>query len=961
MNKVLSFLFLQFIAVCSFAQLTQPNLSSPPDNATEVNTSPSIYVTGGQGDSVQVEIAENNSFTNSKTFTNEKSGFGTFIYLKKLKLNTTYYWRARTITSTNSSNWTNSRKFTTVTRYRGLNPSGDALNRTGSEIYLATATLFGYDSAEFQIDTTANFNSSALLKRKIEEVDSLRFLEIHETGLNFGQVYYWRVRAIKGNTKTTWSDTLKFSFIDSIGLRFPAPTYTSSTQVTFQWSKGNEQDPFQVQLDTNADFSTILLDTIAAEGTKRFEADPFTLKELNYGTTYYYRVRSFNETDTMRWTSSSFITDDFGFSDPPNMDAFPDPKVTAKARRTIEGSTGIELQFDTLQDFSSPEFTVLHYVDEDTVIQDLLWGETYYVRARTYHAKDTSNWGRVRTINVSPFPNTFYPYNNWTDIAVNDSMFFGDMDGVNGYQIQIAVEGDYTNKLFLDTVMKDTGAAFYYYIKGLTFKYNTRYEWKIRGWHSRDTSEWSNSKPFTTIVSPTLSRPFNSDFLGTPAEVKLEWEPIRGNPTFQVYLDTSSLFNSSVLLDTVVSGNELDLKDLLFRPLYHWKVRIVTANDTSAWSDTWVFKVLPVRLNSPRNNLTNVTLFSLDWNSISGTNGYILQVDSFEDFRAPLELTDTVKNSFFHFFTETPDYIQFNTKYFWRVKLYHSKDTSEWSAVWNFTTRPRLAPKLVAPADSSEEIAIFPFLRWESYSGASSYAVELSTNADFTSPTKQVATGTSLRVNLTPNERYYWRVRGRNSDGNEFHDWSESWTFTTTDTIPTPSLINPSNGSIGVAKNVQFRWSKDDAASSYLVEVSTDSLFNTKFTRTISSTVVIFNQLENEQTYFWRVRTNSPGISSAWSEVWKFTTASSASVDQVSSNTLLVYPNPASDMLVIDGNGKSFTLIAITDATGKIVSTFDEGKQLKQHHINLSSFTPGMYTIETMVDDKRSYLRFIKK
>lgn len=960
MKKVLALSLLFFTAALSFAQLTQPKLSSPPDNATDVNTGLAFYMTGGQGDSVEVEIAENSSFSNAQKFTNVKSGFGAFVYGRKLKLNTTYYWRARTFTSSNSSNWTTSRKFTTNTRYKGLNPSGDALNRTGSQIFLATAPLFGYDSAEFQIDTNSSFNSSARLIRKVKEVDSLWYIEINENALQFGTIYYWRVRAVNGNTTTDWSDTLKFSFIDSIGLLHPAPTYTSSTQVTFQWSKGNERDPFQVQLDTNSDFSTILLDTIATDGTRRFEADPFTLKELDYGTTYYYRVRTFNSADTTQWTTSSFITDDYGFSDPPNMSSFPDPTTTTKARRKIEGSIAIELQFDTLQDFSSPELTTLTYVGEDTTIQNLLWGQKYYVRARTYHAKDTSSWGRIREINVTPFPTSYYPFNNWKDISPKDSMTFDNMDGLLAYQIQVAVDGDYSNAMFLDTVMLDTLNGFHYNIKGLTFRYNTSYEWRIRGWHSKDTSEWSNSKPFTTIVSPTLSRPFNSDFLGTQAEVTLKWESIKHNPMFQVYLDTTSSFNSPLLLDTVLSGTELDLKDLLFRPLYHWKVRIVTSNDTSAWSDTWVFKVLPVRLNSPKNNLKNVTLFSLDWNSIQGTDGYILQVDSFDDFRAPLELADTVRNSFFHFFDETPTYIQFNTQYFWRVKLYHDNDTSDWSAIWNFTTRPRLSPKLVSPSDSSEEVAIFPVLQWQPYSGANSYAVEVSKDPEFNNASKEVASSTSIRVNLEANERYYWRVRGRNSNGNEFNDWSLAWTFTTTDTIPTPNLISPANESSDVSKSVQFRWSKDDAASNYLVEVSTDSNFSSSFSRTVSSTVVIFNQLENEQTYYWRVRTNSPGISSAWSEVWSFTTASSASMISSNSQEVKIYPNPTQNFLVVDGGNTSFTIRSVKDASGRSVILFDDGVKKQQHQLNINALVPGMYVLEVYKEDTVQHIKFMK-
>ena len=108
--------------------------------------------------------------------------------------------------------------------------------------------------------------------------------------------------------------------------------------------------------------------------------------------------------------------------------------------------------------------------------------------------------------------------------------------------------------------------------------------------------------------------------------------------SYQVMLDTTPAFSSPLLVDSLVDTNALAQKDLLFRPLYYWKVRAISLDDTSAWSDTWKFTVLRARLNLPRNNRTNITtdISSLDWNSIQGTNGYILQLDSFADFRNPV-------------------------------------------------------------------------------------------------------------------------------------------------------------------------------------------------------------------------------------------------------------------------------------------------------------------------------------
>jgi hypothetical protein len=943
MYRLLSFVLFLFSCFAVNAVLTTPTQQQPSDNTTGLGSSVNIYLTGSSGTEVVIEYAETSAMSNSLRIITPRTSSSVFVYIPKLKLGTSYFWRVKSRSSTDSSNWSSIRKFTTDANFLSLYPTTDILNLVGSEVHLSTYTVFGYDSILFQIDTSSSFNSNELRNTVKTDTGNIYYVTTTEKNFRYGVTYYWRARAYNATQNTNWTNVLLFSFNDSIELKYPSMAYLQPVSITFEWTSGSNSEPFQVQINTISSFNDPLIDTIASDGTRRFYPNPFTIPNLNYETTYYYRVRTFNTADTTRWSYSSFKTDGFGTSDIVTIDNWPDPTTTLKARRVIVGSLANEIQLSTASDFNTAGLQVLKYTGADTTAYDLLFGQSYYVRARPYHAKDTGNWGRTRTVTVTKYPNSYYPFNNATNVGLTDSLVLADMDGVQAYQIQVAVNGDYTNQLFLDTTLIDMGQSNYQIVKGLLYRFNTTYQWRMRAWHAKDTSDWSINQKFNTIVSPTLQLPFNSAILGTDANVNLEWQAMKGTTGYHVMLDTSASFTSPKLIDTVITENSLTQENLLFRPLYYWKVRLFTSTDTSAWSDTWKFKVLSPRLNYPSNNIKNLTLTSLDWNSIKGTKGYILEVDSLADFSKPLEYTDTVQNSFFHYFTVQPDYIEFNKKYYWRVKLFHSKDTSDWSIAWNFTTKARQAPTLVSPADSSQNISVFSTLKWAAYSGAASYAIELSENANFIGATKLTSTTTSVAVMLKAKTRYYWHVRGRNSAGQEFYDYSVTWTFTSNGGITAPILISPANAAINQPKTVVLRWNKDDNATNYRVELSNDSNFLGVYANTVAVASTTFSEIVEGTTYFWRVRTVAGSYTSPWSEKRKFTTFKTNTISSIESDKFRCYPNPASSSLTVVSNSRSIDLLRITDNLGQEITSFYP--RAAHYVIDVSQLTPGTYTL----------------
>lgn len=914
------------VAYTAHAQLATPSLHLPINNDTGVVTCPFLFIRNVplSANEIIYEYAENINMNNSTILSGNRTSSTHSVFALKLKLATDYYWRARVRNTTDSSAWTSIFKFTTGSKLTVDNPRNNIARLGSSSIDLRVHQVFGYDTVLFQIDTSTSFNSTEIRNISVPDTGTLYGVSTFQENIRYGVNYYWRARAYSGNQTTNWTDVRFFNTGDSISIKSPSPLLKQDVVTSFEFNVWNTTEPFQVQMSTSPSFASIAIDTVAANGTQNF-----SLTHLNYETTYYYRVRGVNSADSGAWSHSSFTTNGLG-TDRIISPSSTNPTFAYRNRTSIAGSDGYQLDLDTSKTFDSPVARTRYTSDGKDTVADLLFGTLYYARARPYHRKDTGDWTLTKTIGIIANTTLYFPINNQTEIGINEEPQFGTRAGIDKYQLQFSAGTTFDTTLFLDTILGGfTQFGSSNFIKGLTFKYNTNYQWRIRGWHAKDTSAWSDVQRFTTRSSPILQRPFNSDFLGNQASLYLQWQTEGAGIGYQVMLDTTPSFSSPLLVDTVVDTNALAQENLLFRPLYYWKVRVATVNDTSAWSDTWKFKVLRPRLSSPRNNRTNVTVDfnSLDWNSIQGTDGYIVEIDSFSDFRAALVLSNTVKNSFFHYIYNSADLITFKTKYYWRVKLFHAKDTSEWSDVWNFTTLPRRAPALISPSDSSEQISVLADLVWEAYTGASSYVIEYSIASDFENATQVTSATTTARVGLNPETRYYWRARSRNSDGNEFYDWSEIWTFTTNQGLPAPVLTSPVDGATELNENVTLRWNKDDNALSYRVELSTDSTFSGSFAKTVNVASASFNEVRAERTYYWRVRINAQGITSSWSPKWHFTTAKTGSIATPEADHITAYPNPSTDYIILSGFEGKPTKIELLSTSGALLQTYtNEGR-----------------------------------
>lgn len=92
----------------------------------------------------------------------------------------------------------------------------------------------------------------------------------------------------------------------------------------------------------------------------------------------------------------------------------------------------------------------------------------------------------------------------------------------------------------------------------------------------------------------------------------------------------------------------------------------------------------------------------------------------------------------------------------------------------------------------------------------------------------------------------------------------------------TVTLTSPANNVEDLLNNVNFQWDVVSGATSYEIEVATDADFNTIVIDEVATTNNFTAALNNETTYFWRVKPLNATCSGATSAVFSFSTAITA-------------------------------------------------------------------------------------
>ncbi|HRF66858.1 MAG TPA: hypothetical protein PK605_05165 [Ignavibacteria bacterium] len=145
-------------------------------------------------------------------------------------------------------------------------------------------------------------------------------------------------------------------------------------------------------------------------------------------------------------------------------------------------------------------------------------------------------------------------------------------------------------------------------------------------------------------------------------------------------------------------------------------------------------------------------------------------------------------------------------------------------------------------------------------------------------------TSPSTNVLIAKNDNTFWMSYPRGTGSLQSEQTGNSAkvrglfrfsSFTLTDAaLPSERPLTPVNNATNQPTSVTLVWNKSLLATTYRVQVSTDSLFSTLILNdsTVTDSTRLVSGLGNGVNYFWRVNGKSGIGTGAWSQVFKFTT-----------------------------------------------------------------------------------------
>ncbi len=866
--------FIAILCFQSFASINvyPPTLVAPANNA--INQMPNVLldwapVSGTYGLFYKVQVDNDSLFTNPLVYTTTYSAASA----SELKFNETYYWRVKAIDNTDSSAWSVVRSFSVINEmsFKPMNVNIWQCYLAGDSISFFPIT--GISNYEYQLDTILSFNSSFLIQ---DTLSSNSFSYIFPQTLYSSLNYYFRIRAKHNLSTSKWSEPKNIKICNDMPgspeLHTPANLSTNIpiNKVTLKWLPVADATSYIIEYAENANFTNAVVKTLATINNNIYYENNSvdTLFNLNYGTTYFWRVKAIQNNTTTLWSEAwQFTTAEAVpiLSLPLDMATDLTPSVQISwiatpnvAKYIIEYSDN--MLFTTAQ-------TTTSTTNIDT-LNNLNFGTTYYWHVKFVSGTDTSAWSVNRSFTIINMPVQLFPENNSIGAALNELVSCQGITGANKYNFLIDTANTFNSPMLIDSLLS---SATYIHVSNSC---NITFYWKVKAMHAADTSDWSPVWKFTTIdtipAAPTLLLPQDS---ATAVSILtlLKWSEIYST-MYLLELDTNELFSTSDTFFVTGGYNYLTTTPLLFDTYYYWRVKAIHNSDTSVWSDTFTYKTLDIpTLTSPVDNAADqLTTPLLEWEAINGVSDYMIEIDTDNLFATP----DTFVSS-----TNTLSLINllFGENYFWRVKALSTVDTTDWSLPFNFTILDNI--NLISPADS-DVTTLATVLTWETITGVTNYECQIDTTLNFNSSilnTMIINADLPLVQAFSIQElfgtMYYWRVRAIN--GTDTSTWSAVYCFTTEQDIV---LVLPENNATGIMPDITLMSMNIAGVYNYMFELDTADTFDsflyyfTYPTSNIPYIQSVNNELLFGTKYFWRVRGRIGTIFSNWSDIWEFTT-----------------------------------------------------------------------------------------
>jgi len=793
---------------------------------------------------------------------------------------TTYDWqvRSKSANGKDSSGWATS-SFTTLSVPPSQPPAAPS-GLTASQITADGTTLSwsgstGATSYNVQLSEREGFQGAI-------EITGVTGTSTSVTGLLAGTKYYWRVSATNAVGTSGWSASSTFT---TLSTKPAAPTSLqatniTATSVTLDWSviSGAISHAFEVATDGGFKQKDIVKSGSTNNAT-------VTVTDLLAGTKYYWRVNVTTSGGTSDWsTTSSFTTASSKPPAPTGLLSSPGSTSAVLTWNQVTGATTYDVEVATKNNFGNSVVESVSSQATTVTVGNLQPSTQYYWHVRATTSTGTSDYSEAASFETKSAalapPALIYPDNNARNIPTSVVFQWTASTGATSYDVQWA-----TDKKFEAGINHAGGIVGTSHAPG-ALSGSTDYYWRVKANGAQGSSNWSGIWSFSTEASslrkPSLTYPSDKSS-NVSTSIRMEWVSVLGATSYDVQWSTDKQFGSNLSEVTGITTPFYDPTGLLSNTTYYWKVRAKNAQGPGDWSGAWSFTTVASGLGqpslvSPDDREKEVsTSPTLEWTAVSGVTSYTLQYSTESKFGDKVVEIKGISSTSHQLVGLLP-----KQTYYWRVLAVGLNGTSDWSSSRSFTTGSSqlFTPQLVSPDDRAKNVPTNVTLQWVDVGGAQWYAVQYSTDKKFVDNVSTIDNITKTLQELTgllPNTTYYWRVQAK--DPTNSSAWSATWEFTTgSSRLAVPALSQPEDKAKDVPTNVSFEWMKAEGASAYDLQYSTDRKFSGEAVTVESIEKLSYSvtKLQQNTSYYWRVRARDSNGPGDWSSDWQFKTGSSS-------------------------------------------------------------------------------------